>query len=41
MDAYLFIIRERLGKRLTVEKEISPETLDCYVPRLVLQPRCV
>ena len=38
VDAYLFIIRERLGKRLTVEKEISPETLDCYVPRLVLQP---
>ena len=21
-----------------MEKEISPETLDCYVPRLVLQP---
>ena len=38
VDAYLFIIRERLGKRLTVEKKISPETLDCYVPRLVLQP---
>ena len=38
VDAYLFIIRERLGKRLTVEKDIAPETLDCYVPRLVLQP---
>lgn len=25
VDAYLFIIRERLGKRLTVEKKISPK----------------
>lgn len=38
VDAYLFIIRERLGKRLTVEKQIAPDTLDEYVPRLILQP---
>ncbi|MEG0616008.1 MAG: sensor histidine kinase [Oscillospiraceae bacterium] len=38
VDSYLYIIRERLGKRLTIEKEIAPEALDCDVPRLVLQP---
>ena len=37
-DAYLFIISERFGKRLTVRKEIDPELLDLYVPRLMLQP---
>lgn len=38
VDAYLYIIRERLGKRLVVEKDIAADTLDCYVPRLILQP---
>ena len=38
VDAYLFIISERFGKRLTVKKEIDPALLDLYVPRLVLQP---
>lgn len=38
VDAYLYIIKERLGKRLTVHKQIDPDTLDCPVPRLVLQP---
>ena len=38
VDAYLFIISERFGRRLTVRKEIDPELLDLYVPRLVLQP---
>jgi len=38
VDAYLYIISERLGKRLTVKKEIDPALLDLYVPRLVLQP---
>ena len=38
VDAYLYIIRERLGRRLTVVKDIDPCVLDCYVPRLVLQP---
>ena len=38
VDSYLYIIRERLGKRLAVEKDIAPDTLDCQVPRLILQP---
>ncbi len=38
VDAYLYIIRERLGKRLTVVKEIDETLLDAYVPRLILQP---
>ncbi|MDD3428511.1 MAG: sensor histidine kinase [Oscillospiraceae bacterium] len=37
-NAYLYIISERLGKRLTVEKDIPQSLLDYYVPRLVLQP---
>ncbi len=38
VDAYLHIINERLGKRLTVTKEIDPTLLDLYVPRLIMQP---
>lgn len=38
VDAYLYIISERLGKRLTVKKEIDSSLLDLYVPRLILQP---
>ncbi len=38
VDAYLYIISERLGKRLTVKKEIDPALLDLYVPRLIMQP---
>lgn len=38
VDAYLYIIGERLGRRLTVRKEIDPALLDCKVPRLILQP---
>ncbi|NCC07296.1 MAG: sensor histidine kinase [Clostridia bacterium] len=38
VDSYLYIIRERLGHRLSVEKDIHADVLDCYVPRLVLQP---
>ena len=38
VDAYLYIISERLGKRLTVLKDIPDTVLDYYVPRLVLQP---
>ena len=37
-DAYLYIIRERLGDRLEVEKEIDETMLDVTVPRLILQP---
>lgn len=38
VDAYLYIIGERLGKRLTVVKEIDQSLLECMVPRLILQP---
>lgn len=38
VDAYLYIISERLGKRLTVTKEVDSSLLDLYVPRLVMQP---
>lgn len=38
INAYLYIIDQRFGKRLAVTKEISPDTLDCMVPRLILQP---
>lgn len=38
VDAYLYIISERLGKRLTVKKEIDSSLLDLYVPRLIMQP---
>ena len=38
VDAYLYIISERFGKRLSVVKEIGSDAIDCYVPRLILQP---
>ncbi|MCI2046173.1 MAG: sensor histidine kinase [Faecalibacterium sp.] len=38
VDAYLYIINERLGKRLTVIRAIDDSLLDAYVPRLILQP---
>ncbi|MEG0614766.1 MAG: histidine kinase, partial [Oscillospiraceae bacterium] len=38
VDAYLYIISERFGKRLSVKKEIQQECLDCHVPRLIMQP---
>ena len=38
VDAYLFIIRERLGPSLEVEKDIAESLLDVMVPRLILQP---
>lgn len=38
VDAYLYIIRERLGARLEVRKEIDEDVLDTMVPRLILQP---
>ena len=38
VDAYLYIINERLGKRLCVTREIDETLLDAYVPRLILQP---
>jgi two-component system sensor histidine kinase YesM len=38
VDAYLYIIRERLGEGFHVEKEIEPGMDDVMVPRLILQP---
>ena len=38
MDAYLYIIRERLGEGVRITKEIAPAALDQMIPRLILQP---
>ena len=38
VDAYLYIIRERLGERFSAEKEIETGTDPVIVPRLILQP---
>lgn len=38
VNAYLYITKERLGKKLTVEQELPEELMDCLVPRLILQP---
>lgn len=38
MDAYLYIIRERLGEGFVVHKEIDESLLSRQVPRLILQP---
>lgn len=38
VNAYLFIIGQRFGKRLTIQKEIDQSLLGNLVPRLVMQP---
>ena len=38
IDAYLYIISQRFGDRLTVIRDISPEVLSAEVPRMILQP---
>lgn len=38
VDAYLYIISVRMGKRLRVVKEIDEELLSLLVPRLIMQP---
>jgi two-component system, sensor histidine kinase YesM len=38
IDAYLFIISKRFGKRINIEKEIDNDLLTNMVPRLILQP---
>ncbi len=38
VNAYLYIASERFGKRLKVVKELQAETMQCLVPRLILQP---
>jgi len=38
VNAYLYIIKQRFGKRLTVDIDLPDELMDCKVPRLILQP---
>ncbi|MBI1808158.1 MAG: histidine kinase [Ignavibacteria bacterium] len=38
LDRYLQIERTRFEDRLTLRQEIDPETLNAYVPSLILQP---
>ena len=38
VDAYQYIIRERLGEGFFVHKDIAPEALEQMIPRLILQP---
>jgi len=38
VNAYLYIVAQRFGKRLTVDIELPDQLMDCMVPRLILQP---
>lgn len=38
VDAYLYIIQERLGDGFHCRKEIDESILSCKIPRLILQP---
>ncbi len=38
VNAYLYIVTQRFGKRLTVDVDLPEELMDCMVPRLILQP---
>ena len=38
VDAYLYIIQERIGEGFHVHKEIDPAVLPVLIPRLILQP---
>lgn len=38
VEAYLYIIRERLGGALQVTQQIAPEMKEQLIPRLILQP---
>ena len=38
LKIYLEIEQTRFGERLKIEMDIAPETLDAYVPNLILQP---
>ncbi len=38
VNAYLYIIKERFGRRLEVDVDLPDDLMDCLVPRLILQP---
>lgn len=38
VDAYLYIISQRFGKRFAVEKEIDETLINVMIPRLIIQP---
>ena len=38
VNAYLYIVKQRFGKRLSVDVHLPDELMDCRVPRLILQP---
>lgn len=38
VEAYLFIISQRLGERLKVEKDVDESLFQMKVPRLIIQP---
>ncbi|WP_325199085.1 sensor histidine kinase [Oscillibacter sp.] len=38
VNAYLYIVSQRFGKRLAVDIDLPGELMDCMVPRLILQP---
>ena len=38
VNAYLYIVSQRFGGRLTVDIDLPDELMDCMVPRLILQP---
>ena len=38
VNAYLYIITQRFGKRLSIDIDLPEELMDCKVPRLILQP---
>ncbi|MDR1689619.1 MAG: histidine kinase [Clostridiales bacterium] len=38
VDAYLYIISERFGKRLSIKKDMQSDLMGFKVPRLIMQP---
>lgn len=38
VNAYLYIVKQRFGKRLTVDIDLPDDLMECRVPRLILQP---
>lgn len=38
VNAYLYIVAQRFGKRMTVNVELSDDLMDYMVPRLIMQP---